>query len=36
MELVQILKGPAAMIVTIFIGYWMIRTVIWITQRHDE
>ena len=36
MELITLLKGPAAMIVTIAIGWLMIRTVIWITQRHDE
>jgi hypothetical protein len=36
MEMIDLLKGPAAMITTIFIGYWMIRAVIWITQKPDE
>ena len=36
MELITLLKGPAATITTLVIGWLMIRTVIWITQRHDE
>ena len=36
MELITLLKGPIAVMTTIFIGYWMIRIVIWITQRPDE
>lgn len=36
MDLITILKGPAALILTAVMGWLMIRTVIWITQRHDE
>lgn len=36
MELITWLKGPAALATTVFMGYWCLRCIIWMTQRHDE
>ena len=36
MMLFDLIRGPIAVIITVLIGYGMIRTVIWITQRHDD
>jgi hypothetical protein len=36
MELITILKAPAAIAVTLFMGYLMIRTIIWIQIRQDQ
>lgn len=36
MELITLLKAPAAIAVTLILGYWMVRMIIWVQQRQDR
>jgi len=36
MELITLLKVPAAIAITLIMGYWMIRIIMWIQHRQDQ
>jgi hypothetical protein len=36
MELITLLKAPAAIAITLIMGYWMIRIIIWIQDKQDQ
>ena len=36
MILIELLKGPLAVILTASMGWLMLKIIIWLTQRHDE
>jgi hypothetical protein len=35
MELIQLIKGPLAILVTASMGWLMLKIIIWLTQRDD-
>ncbi len=36
MELITLMKVPAAIAITLITGYWMIRIIMWIQHKQDQ
>ncbi len=36
MEMISLLRAPAAIAITLILGYWMVKTIIWVQNQKDE